>query len=108
MSTRQMLAVVVLIASALGLLGLAAHAQEPPAAPPNVQPAPLPEPGPPGPPGAPGAPGAPGPQGPPGPPGNLILGMDPAVAVILGAALLIVVIVAIVAMSRGGPRETAA
>jgi hypothetical protein len=52
-----------------------------------------------------GRPGEPGPQGAPGPSGGSggsILGMEPTVAVLLGLAVLLVAIVAIVAASRGG------
>jgi hypothetical protein len=48
--------------------------------------------------------GAPGPQGPPGPSGGF-LGMDSTVAFLIGLAVLAIVIVAIVAASRGGSRE---
>jgi hypothetical protein len=70
-----------------------------------LPPAPAPEPpapgvpGPPGPPGPPGAPGLPGPQGP------TVFGMDQTTAIIVGVVLVLVVILAIVAVSRGG-RET--
>jgi len=56
-------------------------------------------------PGREGPSGAPGPQGPPGPAGSsggTFLGMDPTVALLIGLAILAVVIVAIVAASRGG------
>jgi len=52
--------------------------------------------------------GAPGPQGPagmPGPSANTFLGMDATVALFVGLALILVVIVAIVAASRGSHRE---
>jgi hypothetical protein len=67
--------------------------------------------------GAPGAPGAPGPQGAPGAPapqappaspsssgGTTILGMDSTVALLIGAVLILVVIVAIVAISKSGSK----
>jgi hypothetical protein len=57
-----------------------------------------------GPAGAPGPQGSPGPQGPSGPAGGF-LGMDPTVALLVGLGVLAVVIIAIVAASRGG-RET--
>ncbi|HEX2226304.1 MAG TPA: hypothetical protein VHM64_04135 [Candidatus Binatia bacterium] len=53
-----------------------------------------------GPRGEPGPQGAPGPQGPSGPSGGF-LGMDPTVALLVGLGILAVVIVAIVAASRG-------
>jgi len=65
----------------------------------------------PGAPGPQGAPGAPGPQGTPGAPGpsassgssgTTFLGMDSTVAMIIGAVFVVIVIVAIVAISRGG------
>lgn len=62
-------------------------------------------------PGREGPTGAPGPQGPAGAPGpsgasgDTILGMDSTVALFVGLALILVVIVAIVAASRGGSRE---
>lgn len=68
---------------------------------------PQPPPGPPGAPGAPGQPGAPGPQGPQGPAGPAaptLLGLDPAFAVVVGVLLLLVIVLAIVAVSRGGER----
>lgn len=68
---------------------------------------PAPEPPPPGVPGPPGPPGAPGVPGAPGPPGPTILGMDQTTAIIVGVVLVLVVILAIVAVSRGGPREEA-
>jgi hypothetical protein len=52
--------------------------------------------------------GAPGPQGAPGPAGSsggTFLGMDPTVALFIGLGVLAVVIIAIVAASRGGNRE---
>jgi hypothetical protein len=49
--------------------------------------------------------GVPGPQGAPGPAGSTtVLGMDPTIALLVGLGVLAVVIVAIVAASRG--RET--
>jgi len=57
--------------------------------------------------GRPGPQGVPGPQGAPGPAGSsttTVLGMDPTVALLVGLGVLAVVIVAIVAASRG--RET--
>jgi hypothetical protein len=66
-------------------------------------------PGPEGAPGAPGpqgAPGTPGPQGAPAPSGSsggtTFLGMDSTVALLVGAVLILVVIVAIVAISKSG------
>jgi hypothetical protein len=69
----------------------------------------------PGPQGPEGAPGKPGPQGAPGAPGSqgapapsassggaTILGMDSTVALLIGAVLILVVIVAIVAISKSG------
>ena len=65
----------------------------------------------PGTPGPQGAPGTPGPQGAPGAPGpsassgssgTTFLGMDSTVAMIIGAIFVVIVIVAIVAISRGG------
>jgi hypothetical protein len=51
----------------------------------------------------PGPQGQPGPQGPAGPSGGTtILGMDPTIALLVGLGVLAVVIVAIVASSRGG------
>jgi len=64
--------------------------------------------GPQGAPGPQGPAGAPGPQGPagmPGPSANTFLGMDATVALFVGLALILVVIVAIVAASRGSHRE---
>ena len=64
--------------------------------------------GPQGAPGPQGPAGAPGPQGPagmPGPSGDTVLGMDSTVALFVGLALILVVIVAIVAASRGTHRE---
>ena len=55
-----------------------------------------------GPAGEPGPQGAPGPQGPAGPAGGGFLGMDPTLALLVGLGVLAVVIVAIVAASRGG------
>jgi hypothetical protein len=55
-------------------------------------------PGPEGPAGAPGPQGAPGPSG---PSGGTTFGMDPGVAMLVGLGVLAVVIVAIVAASRG-------
>jgi hypothetical protein len=52
--------------------------------------------------------GAPGPQGPAGPAGSssgTILGMDSTLALFLGLGVFAVVIIAIVASSRGGSRE---
>ena len=67
----------------------------------------------PGAPGPQGAPGAPGPQGAAGAPGqsassggggggDTFLGMDPTIAMIIGAIFVLIVLVAIVAVSRGG------
>jgi len=67
---------------------------------------PPPPPGQPGAPGVPGAPGAPGPQGSSGPAGPSVLGLDPAFAVVIGALLVLVIVLAIVAVSRGGERPT--
>jgi hypothetical protein len=51
----------------------------------------------------PGPQGQPGPQGPAGPSGGTtVLGMDPTIALLVGLGVLAVVIVAIVASSRGG------
>jgi len=60
--------------------------------------------GPAGTPGPQGAPGMPGPQGPGGGSsgGSTILGMDSTVALLIGAVLILVVIVAIVAISNSG------
>ena len=56
-----------------------------------------------GPSGMPGPQGAPGPQGPAGPSGGTtVLGMDPTIALLVGLGVLAVVIVAIVAATRGG------
>jgi len=56
-----------------------------------------------GPAGAAGPQGQPGPQGPAGPAGGTtVLGMDPTIALLVGLGVLAVVIVAIVASSRGG------
>ena len=55
----------------------------------------------PGPQGPAGAPGAPGPAGPSGPSGGAVLGMDPTIALLVGLGVLAVVIIAIVAASRG-------
>lgn len=55
----------------------------------------------PGAPGPAGQPGQPGPQGPAGPAGGQVLGMDPTIALLVGLGVLAVVIVAIVAASRG-------
>lgn len=68
-------------------------------------------------PGAAGAPGAPGPQGAPGAPapqaspaspsssgGTTILGMDSTVAMLIGGVLILIIIVAIVAISKSGSR----
>jgi len=59
----------------------------------------------PGPQGPAGAPGPEGPAGMPGPSTNTFLGMDATVALFVGLALILVVIVAIVAASRGSHRE---
>jgi hypothetical protein len=59
-------------------------------------------------PGPQGPAGAPGPQGAPGPAGSsggTFFGMDPTVALFIGLGVLAVVIIAIVAASRGGGRE---
>jgi hypothetical protein len=48
-----------------------------------------------------GQPGPQGPQGPAGPSGGQVLGMDPMIALLVGLGVLAVVIVAIVAASRG-------
>jgi hypothetical protein len=55
----------------------------------------------PGPSGPAGEPGPQGPAGPAGPAGGQVLGMDPTIALLVGLAVLAVVIVAIVAASRG-------
>ncbi|MGH7854285.1 MAG: hypothetical protein ACREP3_12640 [Candidatus Binatia bacterium] len=52
-------------------------------------------------PGPSGPAGQPGPQGPTGPSGGQVLGMDPTIALLVGLGVLAVVIVAIVAASRG-------
>ncbi len=49
-----------------------------------------------------GAPGAPGPSASSGSSGTTFLGMDSTVAMIIGAIFVVIVIVAIVAISRGG------
>lgn len=59
------------------------------------------------PPAQPGPPGPAGPPGPPGAPGPTIFGMDQTTAVIVGVVLVLVVILAIVAVSRGGGRTEA-
>ncbi|HEV8340086.1 MAG TPA: hypothetical protein VGR25_10595 [bacterium] len=56
------------------------------------------QPGPPGPPGPPGSPVAPGAPGQPGP---TMFGLDPSLALLLGLVLLVVIILAVVAASRG-------
>jgi hypothetical protein len=48
-----------------------------------------------------GQPGPQGPAGPAGPSGGQVLGMDPTIALLVGLGVLAVVIVAIVAASRG-------
>jgi len=58
-------------------------------------------------PGPPGPPGPAGPPGLPGEPGPTIFGMDQTTAVIVGVVLVLVVILAIVAVSRGGGRTEA-
>ena len=55
----------------------------------------------PGPSGPAGQPGPQGPSGPSGPSGGQVLGMDPTIALLVGLGVLAVVIVAIVAASRG-------
>ena len=55
----------------------------------------------PGPSGPAGAPGPEGPAGPAGPSGGQVMGMDPTIALLVGLGVLAVVIVAIVAASRG-------
>jgi hypothetical protein len=55
----------------------------------------------PGPSGPAGDPGPRGPAGPSGPSGGQVLGMDPTIALLVGLGVLAVVIVAIVAASRG-------
>jgi len=56
--------------------------------------------------------GAPGPQGPTGPSGGTstssttVMGMDPTIALLIGLGVLALVIVAIVAASRGGETHT--
>ena len=55
----------------------------------------------PGPSGPAGQPGPQGPAGPSGPSGGQVLGMDPTIALLVGLGVLAVVIVAIVAASRG-------
>jgi hypothetical protein len=54
-----------------------------------------------GPAGQPGQPGPQGPAGPSGPSGGTVMGMDPMIALLVGLGVLAVVIVAIVAASRG-------
>lgn len=93
------LALLVILLSAQAIV--LAQVEPIPPAPPAPEP-PVPGvPGPPGPPGPPGAPGA------PGPPGPTILGMDQTTAIIVGLVLVLVVILAIVAVSRGAGREEA-
>jgi hypothetical protein len=58
----------------------------------------------PGPQGPAGAPGPQGASGPAGPSGGAFLGMDPTLALFIGLGVFAVVIVAIVAASRGGNR----
>jgi hypothetical protein len=55
----------------------------------------------PGPAGPAGQPGPQGPAGPSGPAGGQVLGMDPTIALRIGLGVLAIVIVAIVAASRG-------
>ena len=55
----------------------------------------------PGPAGPAGEPGPQGPSGPAGPSGGQVLGMDPTIALLVGLGVLAIVIVAIVAASRG-------
>lgn len=55
----------------------------------------------PGPAGPAGEPGPRGPEGPSGPSGGQVMGMDPTIALLVGLGVLAVVIVAIVAASRG-------
>jgi hypothetical protein len=55
----------------------------------------------PGPQGPAGQPGPQGPAGPSGPAGGTVMGMDPMIALLVGLGVLAVVIVAIVAASRG-------
>jgi hypothetical protein len=55
----------------------------------------------PGPAGPSGEPGPRGPAGPAGPSGGEVLGVDPTIAVLIGLGVLAIVIVAIVAASRG-------
>ena len=57
--------------------------------------------GPQGSPGPAGEPGPRGPAGPTGPAGGEVMGMDPTIALLVGLGVLAVVIVAIVAASRG-------
>jgi hypothetical protein len=59
----------------------------------------------PGPQGPAGAPGPQGPAGPSGSSGGTILGMDSTLALFLALGVFAVVIIAIVASSRGGSRE---
>jgi hypothetical protein len=59
-------------------------------------------------PGPQGPAGAPGPQGPAGPSGSSsgnFLGMDPTVALFLGLGVFAIVVIAIVASTRGGSRH---
>lgn len=56
-------------------------------------------------PGPQGPAGAPGPQGPAGPSSGTFLGMDSTVALFLGLGVFAIVVIAIVASSRGGSRH---
>lgn len=51
----------------------------------------------------PGAPGLPGPQG---PAGSTIFGLDQTTAIVIGVVLVLVIILAMVAVSRGGGSTT--
>jgi hypothetical protein len=61
----------------------------------------------PGPQGPAGAPGAQGPSGPAGAASGTFLGMDPTVALFIGLGVFAIVVIAIVAASRGGSRHPA-
>lgn len=58
-----------------------------------------------GPQGPAGAPGPQGPAGPAGASGGTFLGMDPTLALFLGLGVFAIVVIAIVASSRGGSRQ---
>ncbi len=102
MNGHRVQAVLLLVALFVALAGGLALAQTPPPAPPGPPGAP----GAPGSPGMPGTPGAPGPQGTPGPESPTYFGMDQTTALIIGAIVVLLIIVAIVAVSRGSGGET--